>query len=230
MISSFSLYILPELSEHVNHDKYPIAFLIIVISYSTLLFLDKVLINAHHSHAESDTSDNDDFNNKNEETALINVKGEKRPMLTAILLTIMISFHSIIESVLIGIQSDASGTLAITLTIMAHKWVESLSLGILMTRKNIKGWRFFVILIAFSLTSPLGITIGTLIKGNLSSFWSSFFSSIAAGTFLYIGLNEIIIEEFSKKCGKRKRLIRFAFFIIGISAVGILRIWLNHEH
>lgn len=230
MVSSFAVYILPEVSEHANHDEYPISFLAIVMIYAFLLFLDKVLLNIPHKHInEYHTDHEEECIEKNEEVGLITVDNDKKSLVTVILLTLMISFHSIIESILIGIQTEVAGTLAITLTIISHKWVESLSLGILMIKKRINGWRFFLILTLFSLTSPLGIGIGTFIRGYLSSLWNSIFNAMVAGTFLYIGVNEIINEEFGIKESKQKRLLRFLFLLLGISVVSVIRIWLKHD-
>jgi len=44
--------------------------------------------------------------------------------------------------------------------------------------------------------TPIGIIIGMFVEGS-SKILELLFNSLAAGTFIYIGCSEVIIEEFS---------------------------------
>jgi len=65
------------------------------------------------------------------------------------------------------------------------------------------------------LASPVGICIGIGIASTGSPLMISIFSALAAGTFLYVGANEVVAEEFD---GGQRR-VKFLILICGMGLI-----------
>ena len=90
-----------------------------------------------------------------------------------------------------------SGTLNISLAICIHKMPAALALGISM--KDMLRKHAIILMVTFTLASPIGIFIGIGLESFGLPILVGIFLSICAGTFLYISCSEVIIEEFAVK-------------------------------
>lgn len=80
--------------------------------------------------------------------------------------------------------------------VVCHKWAEGLTLGLAFADANIP-IKISTIMIAIqAVMNPVGIAIGWALSDS-GSLTSGIFTSISAGTFLYIATIEVITEEFS---------------------------------
>ncbi len=66
---------------------------------------------------------------------------------------------------------------------------------------------YIILILFFSLITPLGIFLGLLLLNYLSLIILSFLFSFSAGTFIYISTIECILEEF--ECDKNRKFILF---------------------
>ena len=87
--------------------------------------------------------------------------------------------------------------LNIVLAIAIHKCAAGSSLGIALAKTfpndfRLVRWLVFI----FSMATPIGIILGMILQ-NGGTIYSIIFSSLAAGTFIYIAATEIVTEEFS---------------------------------
>jgi zinc transporter 1/2/3 len=71
----------------------------------------------------------------------------------------------------------------------------------------------------FSAATPVGILMGMLLLLNSSGVVEGIFGALATGTFMYIALSEIIVEEFSMSSYK---MSKYAAYWVGIGCVCIL--------
>ena len=112
-------------------------------------------------------------------------------------LIIGLGVHSLFEGIAVGLSPDFQKAFLIVLAIFMHKGAAAMALGIA-NQKAFPGRDNFNIglIIVFSVMTPLGIMIGMFIEGS-SPIMELLFNSLAAGTFIYIGCSEVIIEEFS---------------------------------
>jgi solute carrier family 39 (zinc transporter), member 1/2/3 len=123
-----------------------------------------------------------------------------------------IGFHATFEGLALGLMSDFTGFLGPLLAISFHKWAESLAIGFNLVNKNLTFVQRIVAISIYSLFTPVGIIIGILAASN-SNLTAAILLAITAGTFLYIGVAEIISHEFE---GKQNLWIKFLCFLIGI--------------
>ena len=164
------------------------------------------------ANAENDTDELNELDQKEKKKGCC-------PDMSPFVLMIALSVHSIFEGLALGISTEESEVINMAIAIFAHKAAASLSLGISCVKAfpedfTTVRWLLFI----FAIATPLGVGIG-MILANLGSIYDIIFSSLAAGTFVYIGCSEIIIEEFSIP---RDKWLKLLFFIIGATFISML--------
>ena len=107
---------------------------------------------------------------------------------------IALSVHSCFEGLAAGLEMNLQGLLNIILAICIHKGAAASSLGISLVKTfphdfTIVRWLVFT----FSLATPLGVILG-MILSKAGDIYSIIFSSLAAGTFIYIACTEVVVE------------------------------------
>ena len=102
---------------------------------------------------------------------------------------------------------------------MVHKGAAGSSLGISLVKTfpdNFKLCRWLIFV--FSLATPLGVGIGMAVA-NAGDIYDVIFSSLAAGSFVYIACTEVIVEEFSIPGNRYWKLLAF---LIGAAIITLL--------
>ena len=132
---------------------------------------------------------------------------------------IALSLHSAFEGLACGLQMNLTAVLNIILAIVIHKGAAASSLGISLVRtfpNNFKlvRWLIFV----FSLATPMGVALGMLLS-KAGEIYDIIFSSLAAGTFIYIACTEIIVEEFAVP---GYRFLKLFVFLVGALIITLL--------
>ena len=140
------------------------------------------------------------------------------PNMTPFILMIALSVHSIFEGLALGITTNESGVINICIAIIIHKGAAASSLGISLVKTFPDNFRLCRQLVfIFACSTPLGVIIGMICAGNDLS--DVIFSSIAAGSFVYIACSEVIVEEFSIPGNRYWKLLAF---ITGASVITCL--------
>lgn len=143
----------------------------------------------------------------------------------AILATLMLSIHAFLMGTALGLSDSLSVAVVILLAIMAHKWAESFSLAIQINKSNFSFKMNMFLFCLFSLMTPMGIVLGATATTALSNYplLEPIFSSLAAGTFLYLGtLHGLENATLVKQCCDLKR---FYFVILGFAIMAVVAIW-----
>ena len=70
--------------------------------------------------------------------------------------------------------------------------------------------------------TPLGIILGTYFSGSIDAALESIFDALAAGTFLYVAIVEIMEEVFEKP---KDLWIKFFFIVLGFGLMAVLAMW-----
>jgi zinc transporter 1/2/3 len=129
-------------------------------------------------------------------------EGSKKGSTSMYLLLLMLGVHALIEGAALGVQNNHDDTRAILYAILAHKFFAGFALGVSVMKANLSTWRYLQLITLFALTTPSGILLGVFVSaGSLNGFWAVAMQSIAAGTFIYVALVEVITEEFSSDSG-----------------------------
>jgi zinc transporter 1/2/3 len=95
------------------------------------------------------------------------------------------------------------------IAILIHKGAAGSSLGISLVKTFPDNFRLCRQLVGiFAIATPLGVAIG-MIVANAGDIYEVIFSSIAAGSFVYIACTEVIVEEFSVPGYRYWKLLAF---------------------
>ena len=139
--------------------------------------------------------------------------------MTPFILMIALSVHSIFEGLALGLQSDLASVTNIVIAICIHKGAASSSLGISLVKTFPENFRLCRQLVfCFSCATPLGVVIGMLVA-NAGDIYEIIFSSVAAGSFVYIACSEVIVEEFSIPGNRYWKLLAF---LLGATLITLL--------
>jgi zinc transporter 1/2/3 len=203
------LHLLPEAQESLEilDGSIPWAMVFCLIGFLLILFLEKLVISDGH-HAPN--------------TATLSTRSPLYPYV----LSIVLSLHSIIAGYALG----AGGTMNMVLIIFAaevsHKLSAAFALGVSLVRSGMEASRLRRVLLLFALMTPLGIGLGEFvssrIQGETSTIVSGIINAIAAGTFLYVAIVDILHEEFESK---ERRWEKFALLVAGLAFMAVLAMW-----
>lgn len=142
---------------------------------------------------------------------------------------IVLCIHSIIEGATLGINTTLTDAFVIFIAIMAHKSCDSYALASTLKRYNILPDYSVLIVLAYALMTPFGIAVASTIVGLLSNrtgiLVESSLNAIAAGTFIYIGALDALIQQF-KVQRLKQNFIDFFALLIGMGLMGFLAIWI----
>lgn len=141
------------------------------------------------------------------------------PNMTPFILMIALSVHSVFEGLALGLQTDISSVLNIVIAICIHKGAAASSLGISLVKTFPDDFRLCrQLVLLFAIATPLGVGIGMLVA-NAGDIYEVIFSSIAAGSFIYIACSEVVVEEFSIPGNRYWKLLAF---LVGASIITML--------
>lgn len=136
------------------------------------------------------------------------------------MLLIGLGVHSIFEGIALGVEDKDSAAFFMALAIFIHKGFAGMSLAISLMKAFPTRDSFVIALVAFfAIFTPLGVTIGLIIKNELGEIYEIVFACLSAGTFVYISCSEIIVEEFSRD---ESKIFKIVFFLLGCASIGAL--------
>lgn len=180
-----------------NTINYPIAEIICMVSFSLLLFLERLSL----------------------DRSLLSFQ-KIIPYTLALILII----HSLTEGAALGVSNTGTEALIVFIAIIAHKSSDSFVLCMILMRYHFPIIRIVTIITIFSLMTPVGIGLGTLISLFAQSFNGQLaeatFDAFAAGTFLYIATLHHL--RFHQRLEEAQSLLEFSCMMIGLAAMGAI--------
>jgi len=142
------------------------------------------------------------------------------------ILMLTLSVHSVITGTALGLETHLVSAGAILFAVLAHKSTAAMALSISFTKGDAPAIRSRNLLWLFYTTTPIGILLGTWIGANLQGegevHFEAIFDALAAGTFFYIAVMDILAEEFS---GKGLRLPLYSMAVLGFTIMALVALW-----
>ncbi len=211
------LHMLPDAAEGMGDllpgMDFPLAFLLAGVGFAFVLFMERVLFTAHAQLEGLQRAEG--------------VAVQESATVYPYVLALVLSVHSIFAGVALGVESTLLGSLAIFIAIVAHKGSAAFALGVGLIRGGVVSGRFWRILILFACMTPLGILLGALftemLTGKAEAGFEAVFDGLAAGTFQYVAVLDVIHEEFSQPA---LRGPKFLVFLCGIGIMAGLALFL----
>eukprot|EP00898_Chlorokybus_atmophyticus_P009123 jgi/Chlat1/9211/Chrsp97S08469 len=150
----------------------------------------------------------------------------------AVLLVFALCFHAVFEGLAIGVSATVSDTWSTAGTILIHKFFEGVALGvtILAVTQRFMLSKLAFYAFCFGITAPVGIAIGIIIDRTTTGrdgLWaSSILNGIAAGVFIFVALNHIIMKAFKRVCSdsKYEPLAKYAALFMGCTTMALIQI------
>ncbi len=143
----------------------------------------------------------------------------------AVLAVSMLSFHSLLAGSALGLSRSSSVMWLVFLAITAHKWAASFALSVQINKTSLSLKSRILLFGIFSIMAPLGIIFGSTMQRFTSPYplVTPAFSSLAAGTFLYMGtLHGLEQGILVKSCCN---LRNFLFVIAGFLIMSFVALW-----
>ena len=229
------VHLLPEADEALrNVVDYPLAPLLAALGVGLLLLIDRVVLEGRNSM----------LGQEDEPT---------RPPFYAFVLLIVLSVHSIIAGMALGLQPEAAAALVVMLGILFHKG--SAAFALIVTAHSAGNRKLWQTLWLFSVMTPIGIVLGTVagqvFEGRTALVFEGSFNAIAAGTFIYVAVMDVLDAEMSRERDRvahyvrsslmgeddvpmpeqdRDRWLKFALMVIGVGTMAVMGLWHQHSH
>jgi len=141
------------------------------------------------------------------------------------MLAISFSAHSIIIGIALGTENTLKKGLALLIAILVYKISAVFALEVNLHRFGLSKSKLKKLNATFLYMTPLGIIMGstltTLLTGRAEQLITTTFDALAAGTFLYIALIDIIEEEFIKVTDKWFKFILVVFGFATMAAITV---------
>lgn len=129
-------------------------------------------------------------------------------------------FHSLTTGLAYPALATGAGFAApIFIAIASHKGLESFSLATVFQLAEFRRRAVLAVVLCFSLAMPVGVVAGSFLVEHLHERGATILNAIAAGTFLYVALGELLPEVFHhREDGVAKMLL----LALGVGAMLVL--------
>jgi len=212
----------------------PFAYILCMMGLLGTFFIEKVIMGGHkHTHSpieflEDANHSHSHNHHQSQEAELsrgIKKESEIDTRSNMYMLAILLSVHSLIEGIALGVEDTYEDTRSILIAITGHKIFDAFALGISLVKGNIQSSQLVKLVALFSLTTPIGIVMGiTFLPNPSQSLLAEVVKGISSGTFIYIALVEVILEEFENP---KDRYVKFLLLLVGAFTMTILS---SHGH
>eukprot|EP01083_Nonionella_stella_P167841 565078_1 len=133
---------------------------------------------------------------------------KQKHSLAGFVLLIGLGLHSFLAGLGFGSSGDMAQAFTLAVAILAHKYLAAFTLGCPFFKSGVAFKQHLMIAVIFSIITPSGICIGWVLSDGLDFWVSDIFVSIAAGTFIYVAVIEILVPEFSETKQKEKLIMK----------------------
>lgn len=180
------------------HIHYPLAELFCAGGFLLLLFLERLALSA-----------------------------SKNTTAVPYIFCLVIMIHSLIEGAVLGINTEIPTLSVIFLAIIAHKSSESFALSTTLTRSTLAMTPLIILIVLFSIMTPLGILLGsttsTLLQAKEGLLLTAGFNAFAAGTFLYMSTLHHIHHH--QRLHEAESLLEFVCLFVGLSVMALIALF-----
>lgn len=172
------MHLMPEGFEQLAAIDYPLGALMVGLGFAGLLLVDRVVVNKRRRPED----------------------GAMRSPYAFVLLGLL-SVHSVIAGVLLGLEEHLYATLVILLGVLCHKGSAGFALMVSAHGAGLTLREQRAVLATFAAMTPVGVLVGMFaadaLHGNLAAAapLSGVFNTLAAGTFIYVAVFHIIDAE-----------------------------------
>ncbi|XP_071534215.1 zinc transporter ZIP1-like [Panulirus ornatus] len=154
-------------------------------------------------------------------------------LMSAVVVVVALSFHSIMEGLALGLEDESTDVWILFGALCAHKICLSFSMSMELLEVGLSFKSFLASMIIFSLASPIGGLIGSIVVGVSGEdspegvLVPTILQAVSGGTILYVTFCEVLERERAKAANSR---VQFMTFMLGFSVMAGLEGIGGHEH
>jgi len=145
--------------------------------------------------------------------------------LTAYSVLVALSAHSFLAGLALGAEPEFADAVVLAIAILMHKSLGGFALGVSLVRYPMPPTRAWTLLGLFAIATPLGIGVGAAlgasVEGATRDAIEAILLSLAAGTFAYVAIVDILREEH----GSQERLQKWLVASAGTALMAALAPW-----
>lgn len=226
-------HLLPECAQGFEGYNEATPFILVMVGYLVIFFVEKVAFDAHdilhemeHSSSQQQLHQDDNGDSSKEQN------GEKGNVVTvdsannginsgrsAVILLGALAVHSILEMAALGLADTFGDCALLTLSIALHQPAESIALLVAFLKSGMPKVQIIQFLSAFSAMGPIGVAVGMAVNEFASPIVDASMLAIVAGTFIYVGATEIIPEEWEDSKYKWQKFFALMSGVISILVI-----------
>jgi len=147
----------------------------------------------------------------------------------AVVLLAALCVHSIFETLALGVSSSKTAATLLSASIGLHQPAESLALLVALLKSGLSRSSIVKLLCIFTAMQPLGCALGLVARGLDVPMLDSALAAVAAGTFIYVGCNEVVAEEFEGGTTS-ERWKKFGSFLGGVGSIVLMTLVTEKWH
>ena len=226
------IHLLPDAAEALEGvGAYPLAPLLAAVGVVVLLLIDRVLFETTRSVGAAQGG------------------GTAQPIYPVVLLVVL-SIHSIIAGIALGLEAEVAASVLVMLAILFHKGSAAFALMVSVHASGADKRRLRTVLTIFVVMTPVGIGLGavglSLLEGRAAMLIAGSFTALAAGTFIYVAILDVIDAEMSRLDDRvahfvrsaligtddmpmpsqdTDRILKFVLVLGGLASMAVLGIW-----
>lgn len=189
-------HLLPEAEEKLaGVTDYPLGPLLAAVGIVALLWIDRVYFESLEPGDGAESG------------------GQRHPVYPVVMLAAL-SIHSVITGVALGLEPEVAASVLVMTGILLHKGSAAFALMVSAHSVGLNSRNLQTILVIFVLMTPLGIlcgaTVSSLADGVRAESYEGLFNALAAGTFIYIAVMNLIDGEMARFEDRKARFISSA--------------------
>lgn len=179
-------------------------------------------LHKNFEHSETTTSTAED------------VSTHVRHVVVSQVLELGIVTHSIIIGISLGVSQSPCTIRPLFAALSFHQFFEGFALGGCISQAGFKSFSTMAMTVCFTMTTPLGIGVGTGISSGYNSnsqgalIVEGIFDSVSAGILIYMALVDLIAADFLSKrmcCNRLLQALSYASLFLGAATMSALAVW-----
>lgn len=199
ILGAIFLHLLPDALAMGSSD---LASAMILLGFSIILLVERILIKTHGHGQES-------------------LSSLGRHQLVGITALVGLSAHTLSGGFALAVGFfDPQIGLVIFMAIIAHKATEAFSLSTMFRLAEFSRRKSIALLLLYSLMTPIGALISLPFINRLQNLNLSIPTGLTAGTFLYVATLDLIPEAFH---GDKGRVMPFIWLVIGMLIMYLIK-------